>query len=282
MSPSLSVWSSSLIIDSLSTDANLILSGGPLSLRSASTSMESFLTLPSFPMSFSSPTLNISGSPGIDDSFTMEQTSPLEKNCRQVRKRQQKQQLGAFNATSLPPSQTHYLSLLTGIKQGPVNSTQMPKRPRLDIQEEDFLCHQMIQQLLQRKDSLLLQGHNQPLQSWIQQNKMQSQQQQKTLQPIQQFQGVEMQHQHQQMRKELQQQSTHEISAMHPSDTAICSRRLVQYMYHQQHHPPVSFMFEQHSLEMMFVNHGYQCCYCHYFFSLIKQWVFLFPQLFIS
>ncbi|XP_034707871.1 probable transcriptional regulator SLK2 isoform X3 [Vitis riparia] len=240
MNSSLSVWASSLIIDSLSTDANLLLSGGPQSWRSASTNMESYLSLPSSPMSFSSHNLSISGSSGIDDSSAMEQTSPLDKNCRQVWKRQQQQQqqLGVVNATSQPPSQTHYLSLLTGIKQEPDNSTQMPKKPRLEVQEEDFLHQQIIQQLLQRKDSLQLQGHNPHLQAWIQQHKMRNQQHQKILQSIQQLQGVDMQQQQQQMRNQLQQQGTHEVSAMRPSDSGICSRRLMQYMYHQRHRPP--------------------------------------------
>ena len=255
MNSSLSVWASSLIIDSLSTDANLLLSGGPQSWRSASTNMESYLSLPSSPMSFSSHNLSISGSSGIDGSSAMEQTSPLDKNCRQVWKRQQQQQqqqqLGVVNATSQPPSQTHYLSLLTGIKQEPDNSTQMPKKPRLEVQEEDFLHQQIIQQLLQRKDSLQLQGHNPHLQAWIQQHKMRNQQHQKILQSIQQLQGVDMQQQQQQMRNQLQQQGTHEVSAMRPSDSGICSRRLMQYMYHQRHRPPVSCWFNQHSLQMM-------------------------------
>lgn len=36
----------------------------------------------------------------------------------------------------------------------------------------------------------------------------------------------------------MQQQGTHEVSAMHPSDTGICSCRLMQFMYHQRHRPP--------------------------------------------
>ena len=282
MNSSLSVWASSLIIDSLSTDANLLLSGGPQSWRSASTNMESYLSLPSSPMSFSSYNLSISGSSGIDGSSAMEQTSPLDKNCRQVWKRQQQQQqqLGVVNATSQPPSQTHYLSLLTGIKQEPDNSTQMPKKPRLEVQEEDFLHQQIIQQLLQRKDSLQLQGHNPHLQAWIQQHKMRNQQHQKILQSIQQLQGVDMQQQQQQMRNQLQQQSTHEVSAMRPSDSGICSRRLMQYMYHQRHRPPVSCWFNQHSLQMM-VMISWLLLLLLSLFVIFKWWFLLFPWLFI-
>lgn len=246
-------WASSLIIDFLSTDANLFLSGGLQSWRSTSTNSESYLSLPSSPIPFSSHNLSISGSSAIDVSYAIEQAAPLEKNCGQVQKRQhqQQQQLGVFNATSQPP-QTHYLSLCTDIKQEHGNSTEMPKKPRLDGHEEDFL-HQRIIQQHPRKDSMQLQGHNPHLPAWIQHYKMQNQQHQKILQSIQQIQGVDMQQQQQQMRNQLQQQGTYDLPALRPSDTGICSRRLMQYLYHQRHRPPVSCCFNQHRLQMMFM-----------------------------
>ena len=244
-----SLWASPLITDSLSADANLLLSGGPQLQRSTSTNSESYPSLRSSPMSFSSHNLSISGSSAIYGYSAMEHASPLQKTCRQVQKRQHQQQLqlGVFNATSQPPL-THYLSLLTGIKQEPGNSTQMLKKPRLDGQEEDFLHQQIIQQL-HRKDSLQLQGHNPHLQAWHQ---MRNQKQQNIGQSIQQMQGVDMQQQQKQMRNQLQQQGTYEVPAILPSDTGICSRRLMQYLYHQRLRPPVS-CFNQHGLQMMFM-----------------------------
>ncbi|KAA8521978.1 hypothetical protein F0562_012708 [Nyssa sinensis] len=219
---------------SLVTDANSPLSGVAHLQRSGSPNMDSYLNLPSSPVSFSSNNLSPSV---LDGSSIAQQTSHLDQNCRQGRKRMQPQQQENSTATCQSTSQTHRVSLPTGINQESGTSTQMRKKPRLDMNKEDILHQQILQQLLQRQDSLQLQDHNQQLQALIQQHRLKSQQQQQILQSIPQAQGVHVLQQQQQMRHHLKQQITNPISAAHPLDVGICSRRLMQYIYHLRHRP---------------------------------------------
>ncbi|XP_048326494.2 probable transcriptional regulator SLK2 isoform X2 [Ziziphus jujuba] len=229
---------------SLVTDANSALSGGPHLQRSASINTESYLCLPASPMSFSSNNISISGSSVMDGSSVVQQNSHQDQNAQQVQQSQQLQQ-GASSATSLPASQTGQVSLPMGVRmpgsflQDPNNLAQVQKKPRLDIKQEDIMQQQVLQQLLQRQDSMQFQGRNPQLQALIQQQRLRQQQQ--ILQSMPQLQRAHMQQQQQQQMhlRQLQQQAMQPVSAMkRPYDGGVCARRLMQYLYHQRQRPP--------------------------------------------
>ncbi|CAL5442935.1 unnamed protein product [Camellia sinensis] len=71
--------------------------------------------------------------------------------------------------------------------QDPNNIAQLQKKPRLDIKQEDIMQQQVLQQLLQRQESMQLQTHNPQLQALIQQQRMRQQQQQflQSISPVQ-------------------------------------------------------------------------------------------------
>ncbi|XP_016445011.1 putative transcriptional regulator SLK2 isoform X1 [Nicotiana tabacum] len=194
---------------SLVTDANSGLSGGPRFQRSASISAESYIRLPASPMSFSSNNISISGSSGMYGSSVVQQKSNQEPR--------------------VPES----------FRQDHVALSHMQKKPRLDIKQDD-IQQQVLQQLLQRKDPLHLQNPSPQLQALIQQQGLRQQQQQllHSISPIERAQLFQQQQQLQ-LRQQLQQQAVQPVSAMkHPSDSVLCSRRLMQYLYHQRQRPP--------------------------------------------
>ncbi|XP_009763914.1 probable transcriptional regulator SLK2 isoform X3 [Nicotiana sylvestris] len=194
---------------SLVTDANSGLSGGPRFQRSASITAESYIRLPASLMSFSSNNISISGSSGMDGYSVVQQKSIQEPR--------------------VPES----------FRQDHVALSHMQKKPRLDIKQDD-IQQQVLQQLLQRKDPLHLQNPNPQLQALIQQQGLRQQQQQ-LLQSMSSIEPAQLlQHQQQlQLRQQLQQQAVQPVSAMkHPSDSVLCSRRLMQYLYHQRQRPP--------------------------------------------
>ncbi|XP_042511168.1 probable transcriptional regulator SLK2 [Macadamia integrifolia] len=230
---------------SLVTDANSALSGGPHLQRSASINTESYLRLPASPMSFSSNNISISGSSVIDGSSMVQQSSHQEQVSQQVQQRQQQKR--ASSATSQPAAQTSPVSVPSGpLIQEPNNLSQMHKKPRLDIRQENIMQQQVFQQLLQRPDSMQLQGHNPQLQAMIQQQRLrQQQQQQQIMLSLPQMQRAHLQQQQQQqqqqlqLRHHLQQQGLQSVSAVKRSyESGICARRLMQYIYHHRHRPP--------------------------------------------
>ncbi|XVF12440.1 hypothetical protein REPUB_Repub08aG0118700 [Reevesia pubescens] len=228
---------------SLVTDANSAFSGGAHLQRSASFNTDSYMRLPASPMSFSSNNISISGSSVVDGSSAGQQGSHQDPSVQQIRQSQQLQQ-GASSATSLPTSQTGQVSLPMGPRvpgsfmQDPSNLSQVQKKPRLDIKQEDIVQQQMLQQLLQRPDSM--QGRNPQLQALIQQQRLRQQQQ--ILQSMPPLQRAHLQQQQQQMqlRQQLQQQGMQQqVAAMkRPFDGGVCARRLMQYLYHQRQRPP--------------------------------------------
>lgn len=230
---------------SLVTDANSAFSGGPQLQRSASTNTESYLRLPASPMSFSSNNISASGSSVIDGPPTVQQVSHHDASVQQAIQSQQHLQQGGSSINSLPASQTSQLPLAMGARitnsfvQDPANLSQLQKKPRVDIKQEDILQQQVLQQLLQRQDGLQLQGHSPQLQAIIQQQRMRQQQQ--ILQAMPQMQRVHLQQQQQQqqLRQHLQQQSLQQMAAMkNPYETGgVCARRLMQYLYHQRQRP---------------------------------------------
>lgn len=236
---------------SLVTDANSALSGGPHLQRSTSFNTESYLRLPASPMSFSSNNISISGSSVMDGSSVAQQSSHQDQNVLQLQQNQQQPQC-ASSATSLLPSQTGPAPLPMGTRvpgsfiQDPNNLSQLQKKPRLDIKQEDIMQQQVIQQLLQRQDPMQFQGRNPQLQALLQQQQRLRQQQ--IFQSMPQFQRAQLQQQQQQqqqqqmqLRQQLQQQAMQPLSgAKRPYDSGVCARRLMQYLYHQRQRPNVS------------------------------------------
>ncbi|KAK5802728.1 probable transcriptional regulator SLK2 [Gossypium arboreum] len=219
---------------SLVTDANSVLSGGPHLQRSSSFNTDSYMRLPASPMSFSSN--NMSGSSVIDGSSGGHQEPSVQHM-------QQSQQLqGASSATSLPTSQTGQVSLPMGpwvqgsFMQDSCNLSEVRKKPRVDVKQEDFLQQQMLQQLLQRPDSMQLLGRNPRLQDLIHQQRLRQQQQ--MLQSMPHSQRAHLQQQQIQLRQQFQQQGMQQVAEMkRPFDSGVCARRLMQYLYHQRQRP---------------------------------------------
>ncbi|XP_058223943.1 probable transcriptional regulator SLK2 isoform X2 [Rhododendron vialii] len=198
--------------------------------------MDSYLTLPSSPLSFSSTNFSTL----VIDASSKEQPtcSHRDQNSQVGDKRLCPQLQIGGTATSQPTSQAQQGSHHTGKRKEP-GIAQMSKKPRLDRNQENILHQKIIQQLLQKQDTMAIQDHNQLLQALMQQHKLRNQQQQYIRNSVPQFVGIPIQQQQQQpMRHHLQQQVNLQIPAVQPHDAGICSRRLMQYVYHLRHRPP--------------------------------------------
>ncbi|OEL32704.1 putative transcriptional regulator SLK2 [Dichanthelium oligosanthes] len=207
----------SIGVSSLVTDANSSLSGGAQLQPSTSMNGDSFMRVPASPMSFSSN--NISGSSVIDGSI-MQQSPPQE----QVQKRR------SSSVTSQPV-----------IDAGGALHAQ--KKSRIDVSQGDIVQQQLIQQLVHGQNSLHFQGQQNPqLQALIQQHKLaqlQQRQQQHLLQPFSQIQqpqvGIPRQPQ---LRPPLAQPGMQLGGPVRtPVENGICSRRILQYLFHKRHRP---------------------------------------------
>lgn len=224
---------------SLVTDANSGLSAGPHLQRSASINTESYMRLPASPMSFSSNNISISGSSAMDGSSVVQQSSNQDSGS---------QHQGASSATSLPRmGQVQF----PGGARVSNSFIQVPhKKPRLELSHEDIVQQQVLQQILQRQDSMHLQNSSPQLQALIHQQRMRQQEQQilQAMPPIQRMQLLQQQQQQQQqlqLRQQLQMQGMPPASAVkRPYDGGVCSRRLMQYLYHQRQRPAVSKLAE--------------------------------------
>ncbi|XVF50772.1 hypothetical protein PTKIN_Ptkin04bG0130300 [Pterospermum kingtungense] len=203
------------------------------------------MRLPASPMSFSSNNISMSGSSVVDGSSVGQQGSHQDPSVKQMQQSQQPQR-GASSATSLPASQTGQVSLPMGPRipgsfmQDPSNLSQVQKKPRLDIKQEDILQQQVLQQLLQRQDSLQMQGRNPQLQALVQQQRLRQQQQQilQSMPPLQRAHLQQQQQQQMQLRQQLQQQGMQQVAGVkRPFDGGVCARRLMQYLYHQRQRP---------------------------------------------
>ncbi|KZV46903.1 transcriptional corepressor SEUSS-like [Dorcoceras hygrometricum] len=229
---------------SLVTDANSGLSGGPHLQRSASINTESYMRLPASPMSFTSNNISISGSSVMDGSSTMQRNSNSDP-ASQVQQSQQHQ--GASSATSLPTSRMGLVQFPGGQRvpssffQDPTNISQLLKKPRLDSKQEDILQQQVLQQLMHRQDPIQFQNPNLQLQALMQQQRLRQQQLLPSLSPMQRAQFLQQQQQQQQqmlLKQHLQQQGVQAASGIkRPYDGGVCSRRLMQYLYHQRQRP---------------------------------------------
>lgn len=223
---------------SLVTDANSGLSGGPNLQRSASVNTESYMRLPASPMSFSSNNISISGSSAMDGSSVVQQSSNQDPGSQQNQ--------GISSATSLPRTgQVQFHSgprMPNSFTQDPTSMSHLQKKPRLDIKQEDIMQQQILQQMLQRQDSMHLQNSNTQLQALIQQQRLRQQEQQiiQAMPPLQRVQLMQQQQQLQ-LRQQLQMQGIPPATAIkRPYDGGVCSRRLMQYLYHQRQRPAVS------------------------------------------
>ncbi|KAJ1287885.1 hypothetical protein BS78_02G044800 [Paspalum vaginatum] len=199
------------------TDANSSFSGGAQLQPSTSMNNDPFMRVPASPISFSSN--NISGSSVIDGSI-VQQSPPQD----QLQKRR------SSSVTSHP-----------AIEAGGALHAQ--KKSRIDARQDDILQHQLIQQLLHGQSSIHLQGQQNPqLQALIQQHKlaqMQQRQHQQLLQPFPQLQqsqiGIPRQPQ---PRPPLAQPGMQLAGPVRtPVDSGLCSRRLMQYLYHKRYRP---------------------------------------------
>ncbi|XP_051122792.1 probable transcriptional regulator SLK2 isoform X2 [Andrographis paniculata] len=227
---------------SLVTDANSGLSGGPHLQRSASINTESYMRLPASPMSFSSNNISISGSSVMDGSSVVQQNSSQDPSSQQAQQSQQYR--GGSSATSLP--RMGQVQLPGGPRvpnsciQDPTTLSQLQKKPRLDIKQEDIVQQQVLQQLLHRQDPVHLHNQNPQLQALMQQQRLRQQEQQ-LLQAMPSMQRVQLMHQQKQqlqLRQQLQLQGIPPASAVkRPYDGGVCSRRLMQYLYHQRQRP---------------------------------------------
>ncbi|CAA0832208.1 Probable transcriptional regulator SLK3 [Striga hermonthica] len=215
---------------SLVTDANSGLSSGPHMQRSVSFNTESYMRLPTSPLSFTSNNISTSGS-------SAQQSSNQDQA--------QAQQNQHSSTTLIPGSRMGQVQIPIGSRdsnsfiQDPNTMSQVQKKPRLDIKQEDVL-----QQLLQRQDSMTLQNPNSQLQALIQQQRLRQQQQQReqllqSMPPMQRVQLLQQQQQQQQqLRQQLLQQGMQPSSVIkRPYDGGVCSRRLMQYLYHQRQRP---------------------------------------------
>ncbi|KAL2227111.1 UNVERIFIED_CONTAM: putative transcriptional regulator SLK2 [Sesamum indicum] len=234
---------------SLVTDANSGLSAGPHLQRSASFNTDSYMRLPASPMSFTSNNISISGSSVMDGSSVVQQSSNQDPGSQA---QQSQQHQGSSSATSLLTSRMGQIQLPGGPRipnsfiPDPTTISQLQKKPRLDIKQEDILQQQVLQQLL-RQDPMHLQNPNPQLQALIQQQRLRQQQQQREQQqllqsmpPMQRVQLLQQQQQQQQqqLRQQILQQGLQPASGIkRPYDGGVCSRRLMQYLYHQRQRP---------------------------------------------
>ncbi|XP_075494591.1 putative transcriptional regulator SLK2 isoform X1 [Primulina tabacum] len=213
---------------SLVTDANSGLPEVPHLQRSASINTESHMRLPASPMSFSSNNICISVSSVMDASSMAQQSSNRDLGLQQGQKIQQHQ--GASISTSGDPRMPNSFT------QDPAAISTQQKKPRLDVKQEDVIQQQVLQQLLRNQDIMQLQNPNPQLQALIQQQKLRQQQQQllQNMPPMQRAQLLQQQQQLQ-LRQQLQQQGMPPASGVkRPYDGGVCSRRLMQYLYHQR------------------------------------------------
>ncbi|XP_072981034.1 probable transcriptional regulator SLK2 [Typha angustifolia] len=204
---------------SLITDANSAFSCGPQLQRSTSINTDSYMHLPTSPLSFSSN--NISGSSVMDGSSILQQSSRQERHVPNN---------GASSVTSHPTVQEPGVAL------------HGQKKPRIEMRQEDILQQQMIQQLLQRQDSLQMPGRQNPqLETIMQQQRLalqQQKQQHQMLQSIPQMERAQLVQQ-QQLRQQLMPYNMQPGAPVKRAfDSGICARRLMQYLYHQRHRPP--------------------------------------------
>ncbi|KAH7514014.1 probable transcriptional regulator SLK2 [Ziziphus jujuba] len=201
-------------------DANFIFPKIPYSHRSSNTTIESNINVPT-----------LSSSSLLNGSSIAQHTFNVPQNRSEMLKNKQVEDV--FSVMTSQESQKHYNSLVIGVKQEPIDSTQRHKKPRLDIKEEALQNQYSIQQLLQSQNSMQLQRYTPQLQALFHNHMSWNQNHPK-------LQGVHMQPQQQPMKNQQQYLGVNSATstALQPSDEGACSRRLMQYIFHLRHRPP--------------------------------------------
>ncbi|KAL3650474.1 hypothetical protein CASFOL_006877 [Castilleja foliolosa] len=160
------------------------------------------------------------------------------------------QRSASFNAESymrLPASpisfsSNHNNNNNQGASSDVTAMSQLRKKPRLDIKQEDIVQQEVLQQMLQRQGPSQMQNSNPQLQALMQQQRLRQQEHMllQGMPPIQRAQFLQQQQQQQQLqlRQQLQVQEMASASAgKRAYDGGVCSRRLMQYLYHQRQRP---------------------------------------------
>ncbi|XP_051143267.1 probable transcriptional regulator SLK2 [Andrographis paniculata] len=225
-------------VNYLGTGTNSGLSGGPNLQRNASFNTDSQMLTPTSPMSFTSI--------ARDGPLTVQDRSNQELDS-QVQQRQENQ--GASCPSSLPISRMGQLQVPAGPRerspliQDPFCMSHLQKKPRLDIKQEDVLQHQVLHHLLQRQDAMHLQNSNPQLQALIQ-HRLRQQQEQQHLQCMSPMQRLQFLQQHHQIRPQVAPQGLQSaLGTKRPYDGSVCSRRLMQFLYHQRQRPDNSLSY---------------------------------------
>ncbi|KAL9253646.1 putative transcriptional regulator SLK2 [Drosera capensis] len=226
---------------SLLTDGNSDFSWGPQVQRSASISSESYMRLPASPMSFTSNNMSVLGSAIMDGSLTVQQNSQQDLILQQSNQNHQLLQQGVPGRTSFPAAQAGQTHLPLGprlastVIQDASNLSELHKKPRMDIKQEEAYQGQHFNQVLQKND-LQLTGHHPPYQAFLQPQHRLRQEQYLQSMPQMQHAQLQKQHHQQQLKNHLQQQGIQHTAAMKNTydSNGVCARRLMQYLYHQR------------------------------------------------
>ncbi|GMH28878.1 hypothetical protein Nepgr_030721 [Nepenthes gracilis] len=218
----------------LTTDANSTLFSGSYLRSSAINNRDSYLNLPSSPLSSSSSSLQISQSSTVDCFPLLQKTSQVGKSFLQRCDRHQ-EQLGSSISTSWPISQAGQVSVPSRTMLD--GSIHMHKKPRFDIGHEDFLLQNMIQDLLQK---MKMQSNDSKLFPMVPQNMSQNQREKQTFLAVPQSQKI-----HSEAflpQQPIRPQQKHPTQSQDPAvlalNSGICARRLMHYIYHLRHRPP--------------------------------------------
>ncbi|KAL9267816.1 putative transcriptional regulator SLK2 [Drosera capensis] len=226
---------------SLLTDGNSNFSRGSLVQRSASISTESHMRLPASPMSFTSNKMSVSGSAIMDGSLTVQQNSQQDLILQQSNQNHQLLQKGAPGRTSSPAAQAGQKHLPLGPRLASTfihdvsNLSELQKKPRMDIKQEEPYQSQHFNQVLQKND-LQLTGHHPPYQAFLQPQHRLRQEQYLQSMPQMRHAQLQKQHHQQQLQNHLQQQGIQHTAALKNTydSNGVCARRLMQYLYHQR------------------------------------------------
>ncbi|XP_075505852.1 putative transcriptional regulator SLK3 isoform X2 [Primulina tabacum] len=152
--------------------------------------------------------------------------SPLDQGGP-GRKRQQMENSTASTNLSRPELHACLESLPVRIKKETGTPVQMLKKPRIDVNRENIPHQQTVQELL---------FCNPQLKEMIDQQREQNQQHRVILPSVPHRRGVQMQVPEQQMRN-MQQDLGNKVSFGTLIDSSLCSRRLMQYLYHLRNRP---------------------------------------------
>ncbi|CAI9755411.1 unnamed protein product [Fraxinus pennsylvanica] len=211
-------------------NADLTFPSGAYLHGNDSSNMEPYISLSASSMPFS---LNVP----MNASPAEKTLSHLCRRSQQERKRKELAQASGSTDLSKSKSQTRQVSHAVKIKQEPDIITQMLKKPRIDVNQEDIQQQQIIKQFLLRQQLKQVQDYNSQLKELTQQYSQKNQLHQQILHSISQLSGSHSQQPAQQMRPLLQDLGNQQVSFANLIDVDICSERVMQYLYHLRNRP---------------------------------------------